>query len=90
MEYPFHLFDIQNDPYAFVNLILFSVLMGGLLVYCFLRTKKTHKSYKEQIVLLEARSLRAQMNPHFIFNVLNGLQSVLILKSEQERTFSPS
>lgn len=24
------------------------------------------------------------MNPHFIFNVLNGLQSVLILKSEQE------
>ncbi|NCF31556.1 MAG: hypothetical protein GWP29_06720 [Bacteroidetes bacterium] len=33
---------------------------------------------------MEARSLRAQMNPHFIFNVLNGLQSILILKSEQE------
>lgn len=24
------------------------------------------------------------MNPHFIFNVLNGLQSILILKSEEE------
>jgi len=33
---------------------------------------------------LEAQSLRAQMNPHFIFNVLNGLQSTLILKDEQE------
>lgn len=83
MNLPQHLFDIQNVSYAFISLILFSVLMGSFLVYC-LRTKNTHKSYKEQIALLEARSLRAQMNPHFIFNVLNGLQSILILKSEQE------
>tara|TARA_A200000113_G_C8858197_1_gene352434 strand:+ start:41 stop:877 length:837 start_codon:yes stop_codon:yes gene_type:complete len=84
VSFPFHLFDIQNDPYAFASLILFSILTAGLILYCFFQRKCTHKSYKEQIALLEARSLQAQMNPHFIFNVLNGLQSALILKSEQE------
>jgi len=58
--------------------------MGGLLVYCFFSTREKSLSYKNQISLLEAQSLRAQMNPHFIFNVLNGLQSTLILKDEQE------
>lgn len=84
MYFPFDLFELGKDPYAFINLILFSLMMGGLLVYCFLTRKNNSKSYKEQIALLEARSLAAQMNPHFIFNVLNGLQSVLILKSDKE------
>ena len=84
MYFPIDLLEITKDPYAFISLMLFSVLMGGLFVYCFLQRKGTHQSYKEQITLLEARSLRSQMNPHFIFNVLNGLQSVLVLKSEQE------
>ena len=28
---------------------------------------------------LEARAYRAQMNPHFIFNALNGMQSAMVL-----------
>ena len=50
----------------------------------FFSTREKSLSYKNQISLLEAQSLRAQMNPHFIFNVLNGLQSTLIMKDEQE------
>lgn len=34
--------------------------------------------------MLEARSVHALMNRHFISNILNGLQSILILKTEQE------
>jgi len=33
---------------------------------------------------MEAWSLRVQMNPHFIFNVLNGIRSILIIKKEKE------
>ena len=33
---------------------------------------------------MEAKALRAQMNPHFMFNALNGLQSTMILKGERE------
>ncbi|MGB2245106.1 MAG: sensor histidine kinase [Flavobacteriaceae bacterium] len=46
------------------------------------RTKQ-REAYKNQIARLESQSLKAQMNPHFIFNTLNGIQSVMILKGEQ-------
>lgn len=37
-----------------------------------------------QISNLEARAYRAQMNPHFIFNALNGMQTAMILRGEEE------
>ncbi len=40
-------------------------------------------SYKNQIARLESKSLKAQMNPHFIYNTLNGIQSVMLLKGEK-------
>ena len=46
--------------------------------------KKTDTAYQNHIARLEARSLRAQMNPHFIYNALNSLQSVMLLKGERE------
>jgi two-component system LytT family sensor kinase len=33
---------------------------------------------------LEAKAYRAQMNPHFIFNALNGMQSAMVLGGEEE------
>lgn len=75
---------LGNLFYTHIAFILFGLPMGGLLVYCFFTTREKSLSYKNQISLLEAQSLWAQMNPHFIFNVLNGLQSTLILKDEQE------
>ena len=40
-------------------------------------------AYKNQIARLESKSLKAQMNPHFIYNTLNGIQSVMLLKGEK-------
>ena len=40
-------------------------------------------AFQKQIAKLEAHSLRAQMNPHFIFNVLNRVMSVMMLQGEQ-------
>lgn len=39
--------------------------------------------YRNQIARLESRSLKAQMNPHFIYNTLNGIQGVMLLKGEK-------
>jgi hypothetical protein len=44
---------------------------------------KTH--YKLQLLELEAKALRAQMNPHFIFNCLNSIKS-LIQQNEKEKS----
>jgi sensor histidine kinase YesM len=59
-------------------------MMSAMAAYCLLPLKTLNKNYKKQIALLEAQSLQAQINPHFIFNVLNGLQNALILKSEKQ------
>lgn len=40
--------------------------------------------YKKHLAELESRTLRSNMNPHFIYNALNGVQSVMILKGELE------
>lgn len=60
------------------------ILLGGFVTYCYYDRRNFKRSYITQMSLLEARSLQAQMNPHFIFNVLNGMQSILILKTEKE------
>jgi LytS/YehU family sensor histidine kinase len=42
-------------------------------------------SYKLQMTEFEAKALRAQMNPHFIFNCLNSIKS-LIQQHEEEKS----
>ena len=76
----------------FTNSILedyFPLIISNLLVILFFlffqnSKKKADVVYQYHIARLEARSLRAQMNPHFIFNALNSLQSIMILKGEHE------
>ena len=49
------------------------------------RKKEQQKALHEKELLeLEARALRAQMNPHFIFNSMNSIKS-LINKNENEK-----
>lgn len=47
-------------------------------------TEKKILERESEIKELKANALRAQMNPHFVFNVLNNMQSVLILKGIHE------
>ncbi len=51
-----------------------------------IRKKEQQKSkYEKELLELEAKSLRAQMNPHFIFNCLNSIKS-LIQQHEEEKS----
>ena len=34
-------------------------------------------NHERELLELEARSLRAQMNPHFIFNCLNSIKALI-------------
>jgi ligand-binding sensor domain-containing protein len=40
---------------------------------------KTRAAIKQQMAELEAKAIRAQMNPHFIFNSLNAIQESIVL-----------
>lgn len=83
MSYP--VFRILNEAVEdYIPIIIANLLV--LLTFLFFQSnnKKNDLFNQQHIAKLEARALRAQMNPHFIFNALNNLQSILILKGERE------
>ncbi len=69
----------------FFNLFPVTLTFSGWVLIYFLyhyvnkvRAEEQQKSeYKVQMMELEARALRAQMNPHFIFNCLNSIKSLI-------------
>ena len=82
--------DIEVPPSVWFS-PWFIALLGSLVVFVFVlwrsyeyRIFKIRKDRDLQISNLEARAYRAQMNPHFIFNALNGMQTAMILRGEEE------
>jgi LytS/YehU family sensor histidine kinase len=61
------------------------ILIGSIAVYMFVhwRIKGVRKQeqlkgkYEKELLELEARALRSQMNPHFIFNCMNSIKSLI-------------
>lgn len=73
--------------------IWFYILLSSLLLilaylYYRNRVKMLSKELetKEQLMDLERSALQAQMNPHFIFNILNSIQSAIIENEKEKAT----
>lgn len=66
--------------------LLFLIFLFSLILAFKINARKLKKNFerKMEITTLKANALKAQMNPHFIFNILNNIQSVLLLKGEAE------
>lgn len=66
-----------------IPLFVSNFITIALIVFFGRDRSKQRTAYRDQIARLESQSLKAQMNPHFIYNTLNGIQSVLMLKGEE-------
>lgn len=64
------------------------IILVLLTFYAFLslesKLRDERRDRNLEVSFLEGRAYRAQMNPHFIFNALNGIQSAMVLGGEEE------
>lgn len=64
------------------------IVVGGLLMYLLLmlrfRTIRRRDLLREQALIFRQQALASQMNPHFVFNALNTIQS-LVLKENKTK-----
>ncbi len=61
--------------------ILIVLTASGIIILAFryrLNEVKNKATLKNQLLELESKALKAQMNPHFIFNAMNSIQSLII------------
>ena len=67
--------------------LLLAAAAAGIIYYFFRRRVKSVKDkadIQQQITELESKALRAQMNPHFIFNSLNAIQELIVTNKVTE------
>ncbi len=87
---------IKNEKQQANNLLLMGlilVVMTSVFLILFLKQRNQKKRAVEKaeaihkMAELEMQSLRSQLNPHFMFNSLNSIQT-LILKEENDKSHS--
>lgn len=61
------------------------LLMGGTLVY--INRKRKEVNFRKNLADSEMKALRAQMNPHFMFNSLNAIQQ-MVLNNDNDNAFN--
>ena len=68
--------------------LLVTAIFLSAIIICFyqwnLKRKLQQEKIKTQIAELEGKALRAQMNPHFLFNSLNSIKSLILLDRTKE------
>jgi two-component system LytT family sensor kinase len=75
---------LLNEEKSFSKLVIYALLMGLLIVFVsswivYINAKK-RRIANQSLVL---RSLRSQMNPHFIFNALNSVNNFISKNDER-------
>ncbi len=69
-----------NKPlFLFLIVVIFGIIVYLIFRFRIKQIKKKHQ-LNSKINQLEQRALQAQMNPHFIFNALNSIQSFLVFE----------
>jgi two-component system, LytTR family, sensor kinase len=84
-------FDWANFSFAvFRSVLLFLIWTGFYLAYIFIEQSRNQEMQRLKLDAsaneIELKNLRAQLNPHFMFNSLNSIRALVGLDPEQAKT----
>lgn len=68
----------------FFSLLLISIGLIYTVVVVYINRLKKKQLLQEQLLVSQVTALRSQMNPHFIFNVLNAVQGLIYSNQKNE------
>jgi hypothetical protein len=82
---PFTIYPPYWKTWWFIGLIITgSALSIFWITYSFFRRREQKVRTEKKLIELELKALRSQMNPHFIFNVLNAIQHFMLQNNFKE------
>ena len=85
LEVPFTIFPPYWKTWWFISFIVVSfTLLLFWTVYSFFKRRENKIRVEKKLVELELKALRSQMNPHFIFNILNSIQHFMLQNNFKE------
>lgn len=88
LNYPPEYFEFFNQAAFVRNTYLLLTAMGSAsifrLFYVFIREEGQRHKLKEDYLHSQLSILKAQLNPHFIFNTLNSIYSIAIQNDQKE------
>ncbi|MEL7421418.1 MAG: histidine kinase [Bacteroidota bacterium] len=92
LSYPFTIIAPwwQNVPTLIAVTFFATVLVAGLLFLIYRRRQRKRElelQWKQQLSEAELKAIRAQLNPHFLFNALSSIQN-LVVKQNNEAALS--
>lgn len=82
--------DVRNVLFARFCIAFITLLVWNLVYFLYHYVKWIVEEEKQKVKMhlqmleLEAKALRAQMNPHFVFNCLNSIKSLIQQKDEDK------
>lgn len=80
---------VINQPYYkewsfIISIVLLFLIFSALFGIIVKNVIEKKNEIKMKMIKLEIKTLRSQLNPHFIFNALNTIQGYVLLKTELE------
>ena len=83
-KYSFFIRKFFTNTYLFKGILITLILIiSTSLILKYNKVQNSRQKLERQILLAEQNAVRAQMNPHFIFNSLNSIQNFILDNDEK-------
>jgi len=80
-------FILTNILTIFIGIIIFFIIFSKSYMTQFITKEKEAQNSKNEAVKFQYKALQAQVNPHFLFNSLNTLSSMITIEPQKAEDF---